>query len=310
MAIYAAVVPGLLQVRMDFIRKRLVRLAAKDVTFIACANRADVDMLSLEERVCLHPYLFENTPWTAPQKGLQSAPSMRNGTLSLALKHALAYLDVIDRRIPAAIVLEDDANVPLDLWTILAQYHVPCDASVFWMSAYRMALDTYALKPLARGNNSEATLVMTDGRHLPIYKRRDNNTHHGRFFQGELVSAAGYIIFERGARSMLSHPVLAPADVGLSCLLPSCVGNDAQPGLGAPWAQYGPAKWLFGQASGMGGATHLGIPPPPPPPQELESVPGNAINSTLHAYDSRNSSTRRRHARPRPQGDSSRRLST
>ena len=53
-----------------------------------------------------------------------------NGTMSLALKHQLAYRDILLCELPAALILEDDSVLPGDLWARLADFEVPSDAQV------------------------------------------------------------------------------------------------------------------------------------------------------------------------------------
>jgi hypothetical protein len=226
--------------RMEILESRLAALGSPSVTFIECANREDVAALSTEERACVHPRYFR-----IDLKGAGTA--MSNGTLSLALKHAVAFLDVVHRNLPAAMVLEDDAMVPESLWRSLSGYYVPCDASIFWLSAYRQNLGVFAMR------SSSAAQALPSQQGPTVYRRLENFSGSG------LLSTAGYIIFARGAISMLTHPVYAPADIGLACMTPQCVGgvSPADLELGSPRGQYGPATWLFGQNNSAGhGGTH------------------------------------------------------
>ena len=245
--IYATVVPVRLRERMEALERRLAALGSPSVTFIECANREDVAALSAEERMCVHPRYFRMDLRGIPEE-------LSNGTLSLSLKHALAYFDVVHRDLPAALVLEDDAMVPASLWRQLAAYHVPCDASIFWLSAYRNNMGTFSLAGAAfRPVQPSAEAV-----HIPdgptIYRRLENNSEYP-----VIISAAGYIIFARGARLMMTHPVYAPADVAISCLTPQCMGSGPKATfeLRAPSGQYGPGRWFFGQNQNISGGTHL-----------------------------------------------------
>jgi hypothetical protein len=238
--IYAMVVPLILGERMEILERRLAALGSPSVTFIECANREDVGALSAEERACVHPRYFR-----IDLKGAGTA--MSNGTLSLALKHAVAFLDVVHRNLPAAMVLEDDAMVPASLWRSLSGYYVPCDASIFWLSAYRQNLGVFAMR------SSSAAQALPSQQGPTVYHRLENVSGSG------LLSTAGYIIFARGAISMLTHPVYAPADIGLACMTPQCMGgvSPADFELGSPRGQYGPATWLFGQNNSAGhGGSH------------------------------------------------------
>ncbi|KOO26761.1 histone h2b [Chrysochromulina tobinii] len=110
--------------------KLLAAVGAPDLTLVGCANRADVEVLSPADRACVHPE-YVTTHWSA-----KSASGLSNGTLSLGLKHQLAYLDIVRRRLAAALVLEDDSTIPSDLWARLGAYHVPADAQIFYVGSY------------------------------------------------------------------------------------------------------------------------------------------------------------------------------
>ena len=247
--IYATVVPVRLRERMEALERRLAALGSPSVTFIECANREDVAALSAEERACVHPRYFR-----MDLKGIPEA--MSYGTLSLALKHALAYFDVVHRDLPAALVLEDDAMVPTNLWRQLASYHVPCDASIFWLSAYRNNMEIFSLAGASRRPvqpSAEAVLIPD---RPTVYRRLENNSEYP-----VIISAAGYIIFARGARLMMTHPVYAPADVAIACLTPQCMGSGPKATfeLRAPSGQYGPGRWFFGQNQNISGGTHYRV---------------------------------------------------
>ena len=134
--VYVAVVPVLAH-RLATITRRLEAAGAPDVTFVECANREDVQRLPPAQRACLHPHGVR-TEWTMPEH-------LANGTLSLAVKHTLTFRDLLRRRLPAALMLEDDALVPASLWASLAPYALPCDADLFWLTAYRQNMGVFAL---------------------------------------------------------------------------------------------------------------------------------------------------------------------
>lgn len=95
-----------------------------EVTWVLCANREDVDAFSHGTRSCL----VQPVP-------AYSSRSLGNGTVSLALKHALAYWDMRMRRLPTAVMLEDDAAIPANFWRLLMQPFctIPQDAHIFWL---------------------------------------------------------------------------------------------------------------------------------------------------------------------------------
>jgi hypothetical protein len=247
--IYATVVPVRLRERMEALERRLAALGSPSVTFIECANSEDVAALSAAERMCVHPRYF--------RMDLRGIPEdLSNGTLSLSLKHALAYFDVVHRDLPAALVLEDDAMVPASLWRQLAAYHAPCDASIFWLSAYRNNMGTFSLDGAAFRPVQPSAKAVYNPYGPTVYGRLENNSEHP-----VVISSAGYIIFARGARLMMTHPVYAQADIALSCLTPQCMGSGPKATfeLRAPRGQYGPGHWFFGQNQNISGSTHYRV---------------------------------------------------
>ena len=102
---------------------QLAAIRAADVTWVICANAAEVRALDDERRRCVHPCL------RGGKGGLLS-----NGTLSLALKHRIASTDLLRRNLPSALVFEDDATVPPDLWSQMHRYRsLPTDAAIFYV---------------------------------------------------------------------------------------------------------------------------------------------------------------------------------
>lgn len=211
---------------------------------------------------------------------------MGNGTLSLALKHRLAYADLLRRGLPAALVLEDDATVPPDLWAQLARLAIPPGFAVFYLGSYsaRMTTGTLGHEPLA----PPARVGLA--RSTPVHVRRNCSVRALRTGTSGLgsciVGANAYVVSSRGASELLDSPLRLEADLALSLLLaeesPKCgrlcsCGLRASPPHGAwewagrgggsgrhappsgpssacrlPWRsapqpQYGPARWLIGQ---------------------------------------------------------------
>ena len=275
--VYVAVVP-VLSHRMAAITRRLGAAGAPDVTFVTCANREDIQQLPPAQRACLHPHGVR-TEWTMPEQ-------LANGTLSLAVKHTIAFRDLLRRRLAAALMLEDDALVPAGLWASLAPYAVPCDVDIFWLTAYRQNMGVFAL-----GSSRHARPVVTASAGRPAVYARLNGSG--------IVSAAGFVVFARAAATMLSQRITAPADIALSCLSPTvscCTTKSAaaaaataaaaaarhakhlrgtlpvaapppplpppscECSFAAPTRQYGPARWLFGQdnapGKGLAGGSH------------------------------------------------------
>ena len=227
--------------------ERLRAAQARDVTWVLCANRDDVARLDGATRQCVHPFYVPH-PWSRRGDPLRpSAWAMANGTLSLALKHQLAAWDIVRRRLPASLVLEDDAMVPPNLWSRLAELEAPADADVFYLGSYssRSHVGTLQSEPLVVPATSVA------GR-TAVHRRTNGTTPL-------LLGTNAYILFARAAAALVA-PVRAEADITLTLLdAPTqCRTKTGTAGhapsralctrLSAPPAhQYGPSSWLVGQ---------------------------------------------------------------
>jgi len=229
-------------------RRRMLRLladaGAPDLTLFGCSNREDVELLSHEDRACLHPK-YVVTHWSKP-----SAAGLTNGTLSLGLKHQLAYLDIVRRRLPAALLLEDDSTFPADIWARLAAYSMPADAHVFFAGSY---------SPNPRGGSlkDEDEVAGLE----PTVRERSALGRNGT--RPPILGSNAYVVTFEGA-SRLLQPVRAETDIQLSLLSPSplckrtpstCYPALGMMGCGDPVAcpiapprrQYGPTRWLIWQ---------------------------------------------------------------
>ena len=125
--VYVAHARHLLQ-RRRALEIRLQAVRVHDLTFVLCVDADEVAGLSAAHLHTLHPE-YARTTWS-PARGLS------NGTLSLALKHRLAHWDILQRKLPAALVIEDDAMLPHNLWDRLATFHIPADADLFFLGSY------------------------------------------------------------------------------------------------------------------------------------------------------------------------------
>lgn len=205
--------------RWSRLQARLNLLGGDDIHLITCADRQDVDALSAAERRCLHPEYVVTRRWGHRALGLS------NGTISLALKHQIAYSEVVRRGLPAALVVEDDAAVPPDLWRRVSEYAMPADAAVFY-------LGSYSANPRGGTLHTEPALPGTS----PAVHRRRNGT------EPHIIGTLAYLVFQRGAKALLS-PVRVEADLALSLLGPSRPCGSPCP-IRAPREQYGPRQWL------------------------------------------------------------------
>jgi len=236
-------------------RQRLLRLlavaGAPDLTLVGCANREDVGRLSADDRACLHPE-YVATHWTRP-----AAAGLSNGTLSLGLKHQLAYHDILRRRLAAALVLEDDSTLPPDLWRQLAAYKVPETAHLFYVGSY-------SANPRGGSLRDEDAVPGTE----PAVRVRTSLRRNGT--RPAIVGSNAYVVFFAGATQLL-QPVRAETDIQLSLLSPSplckrtpptcypaigthgCGDDVPRCPLAPPQRQYGPTRWLVWQDSSAKG---------------------------------------------------------
>jgi hypothetical protein len=235
--IYVAHASRLLQ-RRRHIESQLTAIGAHDITFVLCADADVVGMLDPELFRCVHPQ-YTHTTWSPPGKA-----RLFNGTLSLALKHRLAHADALARGLHAALVIEDDAVLPADLWDQLSQRmrSLPADASIYFVGSY------------SRSTNPRLTLAQSarvPGVEPPLM-RRANGTTVGR--PPHIIGTVAYVLLARGARHLGAQPVRAEADIDISLLTMHCgtSSNPAPCAVAAPTGQYGPAQWLVWQDEALG----------------------------------------------------------
>ena len=233
--------------RHEFMESQLAALGAADVTWVLCADRIDVERLSANERQCMYPCMQANefTLYNGSYPWLLS-----NGTLSLALKHKLAHLDIARRGVPG-IVLEDDALVSTDFWLRLSHHHVPKNADIFWLASHTERRYTgnafgagHAIAVKARGAAHEA-----------VYARNASAPPR-------ILGGTAYIIWPSGAEQSASQPITTAADIALSyhvrpgAFYGPAVGDVIADGSCCastgdllvqrpPVRQYGPHTWLI-----------------------------------------------------------------
>ncbi len=242
--------------------ERLAAVGAPDLTLLTCANREDVDALSASDRNCLHPeYVVTHWSccWSRKTRCDQPrcATGMRNGTLSLALKHQLAYRDVVRRGLARALILEDDSHLPSDMWASLAPYMraLPAEWHVFFAGSY-------SRNPRGGTLRDEPTLPSPDDA-APRVHVRGAEARNGT--RPAIVGSNAYVVTAEGARLLL-QPVRAETDIQLSLLSPSplckrttpwcypavttqrhCGEPRADCPITPPPRQYGPSRWLVWQ---------------------------------------------------------------
>ena len=224
-----------LQRRRAHIEQQLQGMGATtDVTFVLCADADVISGLAPADYNCLHPH-YTRTEWS--RDGVSRLP---NGTLSLALKHRLAHFDVARRGLRKALVVEDDAVLPANLWYRLAHFAVPSDAAIFFAGSYSRSLNprlTLADSPVVAGTSP------------PVHRRR-NGSDPLSTAAPHIVGTVAYVLYATGARALSTQPVRAESDVDLSLIAPTAHCRERRRDacvVAAPQAQYGPSKWLVWQ---------------------------------------------------------------
>ena len=226
---------------------------ALDLTAVLGAETEELRALDSWSLACVHSPV--PTRWNS---------GMHLGTLSLALKHQMVYYDVVQRKLPSALVLEDDALLPQDLWELYAAICLPTDAGVFFLGSYaerRGRLSYYYLHGASRANpngyrvawNQSCSRAGSRYKRKAVFRRQPDR-------YPTILGTIAYIIFQQGAREVLG-PVHAPADITLSLLSEvgkDCIigGNNSTCPFRGPRNQYAPAVWLVGPNVTLKGATH------------------------------------------------------
>lgn len=217
--------------RRKLLTTSLEQIRASDVTWVLCANG--------EEVVASTSCLFRH----------RDAPKAA-GTRSLAVKHLIVYRDVRQRRLAEALVLEDDAIVPSDLWVSLAAPWStrPLDAAIFWLggvirggghfgrtntthtpssfcgqrsmrtvvegAAAAVHGDMARSAPTNRPSANATNVTTQRATSRVVACRPEVHCVHRRNLGSipAFIGAVGYIITSRGALAMANIGVLAPAD--------------------------------------------------------------------------------------------------
>lgn len=187
-------------------------------SWVTCANRYDVDAFDKQQRACAYPcqqlnrYHVVKEPAGAPEV-------LSNGTVSLALKHKLACFDMLQRNLPAALILEDDAVLPLDLWGMMARVFLPASANIFWMGSYSRRINVGTLSDHEPVHLAASTAPLSShsgpissqhaGGLIHVYRRSP-----AKF--PTILGAVSYVMFASGARIVASEPVTTAADIAIS----------------------------------------------------------------------------------------------
>lgn len=160
--------------RRDFIEAELASLGWQGERIVACDGRKQ-----------------EMPPMAAPffARSAHLSPAQ----IACSVSHMLTWQQVVDRKIPAALILEDDARLAPDLGEVIegALTHLPADWDIV-----RMCRPTKrSVKPLAD---------LSPGRRLVRYSRIP-------------LGRAGYLISHAGARKLLKpRHIIRPGDVEIA----------------------------------------------------------------------------------------------
>ena len=206
--------------RKESILRNLRNIHTSSVTFVTCANRDFVNRLSYTERDCLYTSTFN--PFDKKNTILQ------NGTISLALKHKIAYADIVKRKLKRAVVLEDDAFLPTRFWDKMQSFQLPPDTDIFYMGSYSKLNDWNVLKwdPIVKNTN-------------PVIHKR---SCHSKGRMNKHLGAIAYLIYYKGAAKLLETNIKVTPDSALSAM--NCNYSRCTFCKYALPNQYGPSKWF------------------------------------------------------------------
>ena len=261
--------------RRASIEAQLKRLCAADVTWVLCCSKEQYEAeLTDQQRFCIHPCVADNF-WNPTRKPIA------NGTISLAMKHKAAYIDMMDRNLSSALVLEDDAHLQPDIWGHLKSVRLPANATVYYVGSYTQNDNSFGAGP------PHSRHAMLPGQHptgLSVHER--NNS-----LWPAILGSVGYVIYPPGALVLGERPIIAAADIELSiepdeyridctfdekgrpkfsqpgtpgfrecsnrCTVRDGSGHSKTFKMGSPSPQFGPNRWLVWPDRSLGGGTHL-----------------------------------------------------
>lgn len=244
---------------------QLKKICASDVTWVECLDREQVDRLCAEERHCLSPCIASRLG------GVQFPGLLNNGTLSLSLKHKAAYVDMEVRSLASAVVLEDDAFLPHNLWSLLGVVVIPGDAALYFLGSYSTWHGgTLESQSVVRHPKEGQRWVQTlSGQQQDSARKVRQGTPYSvptirrdMYKEPKALGGVGYIVFARGARILAHRPVIAAADIEIAWVkdVPNntnarsqfvasamVIENDAgchEFRVSPPLQQYGPRRWF------------------------------------------------------------------
>ena len=234
--VYVLNVPHLTR-RRAFMTRQLASLNARDVTWILCANKLEVDAMGPKMRACAYPcvqlnrYFAMNKTTNEPEAhGNSYIDFLSNGTVSLALKHKIAAFDIMRRKLDCALILEDDAVLPPTLFASLdyvaklpERLKDRGGIDLFWMGSYSSRKNVGTLidhEPISMPYDAKTRQAKTDPV-LDIKLRKRNATRFPPIF-----GAVGYVLFSPAADLVASEPVTTAADIAISYFPKSHINHE------------------------------------------------------------------------------------
>ena len=206
----------------------LLRAAGtREVTWVLCGNREEIGELSSSIQRCLGTDLRFGLPTAAYQSGAPLYP----GQVSTSLKFLLAFRDIRQRGIDAALMLEDDVVVTTSLWRLLGAFALPSDTDIFWLSG-NWRTWTFGIYGSKFGNASHAPV--SGGSRCVVRSARSprRNEWNGNYSDcppeasalyarnplhaPTFLPSSAFVITRRAVRSLEGIPVRAESDMSLS----------------------------------------------------------------------------------------------
>jgi hypothetical protein len=173
-----------LTARRASIEGQLKRLCAADVTWVLCGTKGQYETeLTDQQRFCIHPCVADSF-WNPTRQPIA------NGTISLAMKHKGAYIDMMDRNLPSAIILEDDAHLQPTIWEHLSTVRLPADATIYYLGSFTQGDNVFTSKW------GDARHEKLHGQHptgLSVHERNSS-------LWPAILGGVGYVMFPPGAR--------------------------------------------------------------------------------------------------------------
>ena len=215
-------------------RKRLRGLlraaGAREVTWVLCGNRDEIGALPPAIQRCLGTDLRFGLPTAKYRFGAPLAP----GQISTSLKFLLAFRDIRQRDIDAALMLEDDVMVTPRLWNLLGAFALPSDADILWLSGnwrtwtfgiYGGKFGNASHAPVSGGSRcvvrsqrslSSPRIGEWDGSYSDCPREASALYARNPLHAPAFLPSSAFVITRRAVRSLEDVPVRGESDMSLS----------------------------------------------------------------------------------------------